>query len=108
VPFVNHDQEQLSTTEAFLKSGFVTVDLFAASPIAQSEAAVPMMRRAAAAPRAMTGFASGEEVEQSPDAVMREVGRVAAPLDRVNLAVERGSSVRVDVVVRTRKIGYCF
>jgi tetratricopeptide (TPR) repeat protein len=108
VPFVNRDREQLAATEAFLKSGFVSVDVFAASPVDEGEAAVPMVRRAASGATAMTGFAVGEEAEQSGDVVLRDVGRVAAPISRVGPAVKPGSTVRIDVVVRTRKIGHFF
>ncbi len=33
VAYVNQDQAQKSETEKFLKSGFITVDIFAASPV---------------------------------------------------------------------------
>jgi Flp pilus assembly protein TadD len=39
---------------------------------------------------------------------IREVGKVAAPLDGGGVAFQPGSSVRVDAVVRTRKIGHFF
>jgi len=50
----------------------------------------------------------GEEAEQSVPAVIREVGRVTAPIDTAGAAVAPGSTVRVDAVVRTRKIGHFF
>ena len=40
--------------------------------------------------------------------VIREVGKVAAPLDRAGATLAPGSTARVDVVVRTRKIGHFF
>src|SRR5262249_13758279 len=33
VPFVNHDMAQMKATQDFLTSGFISVDIFAASPI---------------------------------------------------------------------------
>jgi tetratricopeptide (TPR) repeat protein len=36
------------------------------------------------------------------------VGKVAAPIDKANLQLTPGSSTRIDVVVRTRKIGHFF
>ena len=42
------------------------------------------------------------------DTTIREVGKVAAPLDSSGAKLEPGSTVRVDVVVRTRKIGHFF
>ena len=110
VPFVNHDTEQLKATTDFLTSGFVTVDIFGASPIDEKAAGTPMVRRAveADAPDAMSGFAVGEEAEQNAPVVIREVGELAAPLDRAQPVLTPGSTVRVDVVVRTRKIGHFF
>jgi tetratricopeptide (TPR) repeat protein len=68
-----------------------------------------MIRRAArSAPQAMSNFAVGEEAEQTGDVFLREVGKVAAPLNQAAVQFEPGSSVRVDVVVRTRAIGHFF
>jgi tetratricopeptide (TPR) repeat protein len=39
---------------------------------------------------------------------VREVGRLAAPIDAAGARLEPGSTARVDVVVRTRKIGHFF
>ena len=40
--------------------------------------------------------------------MIRKVGNVAAPIDASGVALEPGSTARVDVVVRTRKIGHFF
>ena len=108
VPFVNHDTEQLSKTEAFLKSGIVTVDIFAVSPIDEKTEGTRMIRRAGEAPQAATSFAVGEEAEQSGPVVIRDVGQIAAPIDKAAPPVAPGSTVRVDVVVRTRGVGHFF
>jgi len=109
VATVNHDQEQEHATEEFLKSGFITVDLFAASPVdGGSNGPVGMRRRAGAAPALASTFAVGEEAEQSGPVAIREVGKIAAPLDAPGVAFAPGSTVRVDAVVRTRKIGHFF
>jgi tetratricopeptide (TPR) repeat protein len=109
VPYVNEDEEQLATTRHFLESGFITVDIFSASPIETSPREMQMVRRAGeAAPTALTTFAVGEEAETSGPVVLREVGRVAAPLDKAGVKFQPGESVRVDVVVRTKKIGHFF
>ncbi len=50
----------------------------------------------------------GEEAEQQGDTFIREVGNVAAPLDQAQPKFAPGSTARVDVVVRTRKIGHFF
>jgi tetratricopeptide (TPR) repeat protein len=104
---VNHDDAQMQATEKFLKSGFITVDIFAVSPSDESATGNQMVRRAET-PQANTTFASGEESDVSAPAVIRDVGRVAAPIDCSGAALEPGSTARVDVVVRTRKIGHFF
>ena len=109
VPFVNGDAEQLQVTEDFLKSGIVSVDIFAASPVEEQEGVAAMVRRAAGAgPQAMTSFGVGEESEQAGPVVIREVGAIAAPIDQAGTRFRPGSTVRVDVVVRTRKVGHFF
>jgi tetratricopeptide (TPR) repeat protein len=108
IPFVNHDQEQLKTTEKFLQSGFITVDLFAASPVEESKGQMEMRRRANDAPALASTFAVGEEAEQTGPTVIREVGRLAAPIDGPGVCFPPGSTLRIDAVVRTRKIGHFF
>lgn len=108
VPFVNHDAEQLKATTDFLTSGFVSVDIFAVSPVDETAERTPMVRRSAGVPEAMSSFAVGEEAEQNAPVVIREVGELAAPLDRAAPILTPGSTVRLDVVVRTRKIGHFF
>ena len=108
LPFVNHDAEQMKVTTDFLTSGFVSVDIFAASPIDEKAAGTPMIRRTDTAPQAMSSFAVGEESDQTAPVVIRDVGALAAPLDRADPVLKPGSTVRLDVVVRTRKIGHFF
>jgi tetratricopeptide (TPR) repeat protein len=108
VAYVNHDAAQLSSTESFLKSGFITVDIFAASPADQNTPGETRMVRRADAVRANSTFAVGEEAEQTTPAFIRDVGKLQAPLDAPGAAFEPGATERVDVVVRTRKIGHFF
>lgn len=108
VAYANRDREQMAVTEAFLKSGFISVDIFAISPVREREGETRMVRRSADAPQIMSSFAVGEEAEQPVSAVIREVGEVAAPIDRSGAKLAPGSVARVDVVVRTRKIGHFF
>jgi Tfp pilus assembly protein PilF len=103
---VNHDEAQMKATEQFLKSGFITVDIFAVSPVESK--GTEMLRRTGDAPQAMSGFAVGEEAETASTGVIREVGQIAAPIDHAGTKLEPGSTARVDVVVRTRKIGHFF
>jgi tetratricopeptide (TPR) repeat protein len=107
VPFVNQDAEQLNATENFLKSGFISVDIFAVTPVARQKT-TQMVRQTSKAQQANTGFAVGEESEQSTAATIRNVGEVAAPANASNLTLQPGKEVQVDVVVRTRKIGHFF
>ncbi|HEY7290986.1 MAG TPA: tetratricopeptide repeat protein [Vicinamibacterales bacterium] len=108
VPFVNHDDTQLAETERFLKSGFISVDIFAISPVDEKQTGTPMVRRPADAMQPMSSFAVGEEADVQRGATIRDVGTVAAPIDKAGPHVAAGSTVRVDVVVRTRKIGHFF
>lgn len=105
VPYANQDQAQLDATEKFLKSGFITVDIFAAAPATDQGTA--MVRRSGEGPKAMSGFAVGEEAEQAGNVTIREVGQIAAPID-AGTRLQPGSTARVDVVVRTRTIGHFF
>jgi Flp pilus assembly protein TadD len=108
IPAVNHDAEQLKITEQFLQSGFITVDLFAAAPIEETKGQTEMRRRASDVPALSSTFAVGEESEQTGPTVIREVGKIAAPIDAPGVKFAPGSTVRVDAVVRTRKIGHFF
>ena len=107
VPYANRDQGQMGAVERFLKSGFITVDIFSVSPVEASKD-TQMVRRAGDGPQLASTMAVGEEAEQSGNVIIREVGKLAAPIDRSGAKVEPGSEVRVDVVVRTRKIGHFF
>jgi Flp pilus assembly protein TadD len=108
LPTVNHDDVQEKATEAFLKSGFITVDLFAASPVEPAAKGQIEMKRRADTPTLASTFAVGEEAEQSGPVTLREVGKIAAPIDAPGVALAPGSTVRIDAVVRTRKIGHFF
>lgn len=103
----NNEKEQLAEEQKFLQSGFITVDIFAASPVEDNKQ-TKMVRRAATGPQLNTSGAVGEEAEQSGDTFIREVGKVSAPLDVAKPKLVPGSTARVDVVVRTRKIGHFF
>ena len=108
VPTANRDEKKLAEEKKFMTSGFITVDIFSVSPVDESSKQTAMVRRAQEGPQLMTGMAVGEEAEQSGPTVIREVGKLTAPIDRAGAAVMPGSTTRVDVVVRTRKIGHFF
>jgi Tfp pilus assembly protein PilF len=108
VAYVNQDKEQLAEEEKFLKSGFITVDIFAASPVEKSGELQMRRRSGSEGPELQSTFAVGEEAEQSGPVFLREVGKIAAPIDTSSATFQAGSTVRVDTVVRTRKIGHFF
>src|SRR5580704_15498957 len=104
LPTANEDLAQLKLTEEFLKSGALTVDIFALSP-----AQAPLKSVATSQSELATTFAVGEEAETKiTPAAAEEVTPVTAPLNRVQPALRRGDTVRVDVVVRTKKVGHFF
>ncbi len=105
--YANQDREQMDTLEKFLKSGFITVDIFSVAP-SEAVRGEQEMRRRTGEVQANTTFATGEEAEQSTPVTIREVGRMSAPADTAGAVLEPGSTARVDVVVRTRKIGHFF
>ncbi|MGH9702891.1 MAG: tetratricopeptide repeat protein, partial [Candidatus Acidiferrales bacterium] len=106
VPFQNDDQEQLAETRKFLESGIVSLDLFAISP---DRSPAPIEGGHIPSADFQTTFAVGEEAElkTSPGATVAAAS-VTAPLNRADPAVRRGETVRVDLVVRTRKLGHFF
>jgi hypothetical protein len=104
LPFANGDSAQLRLIEKFLKNKIVSVDIFALSRAAEDAAA-------GEGPQAKfsTTFAAGEEAEVSrPPAPELAARLLAAPLNRVPASVRANDTVRVDVVVRTRKVGHFF
>lgn len=104
LPTANEDSEQLKITEDFLKNNILSVDIFALAPSgAGVKPGVPSHSEIA------TTFAVGEEAETkiSP-APEGQLLPITAPLNRVQPIVRPGDTFRVDVVVRTRKIGHFF
>jgi tetratricopeptide (TPR) repeat protein len=110
VPFVNGDRAQLEAAQRFLKDGQVTLDIFG---IVRGEAP-PVTARAvasgAAEPAAASTFAVGEEslAFGAQRAFLAPAAEVTGPFGVTPVAVRRGDSVRVEVVLRTRKVGHFF
>jgi tetratricopeptide (TPR) repeat protein len=103
VPTANEDSEQLQATEEFLKNKNLTVDIFAISPARATD------QQASTQADVNTTFAVGEEAEVKTTASAGgEVAPVTAPLNRILPPLRRGDNVRVDVVVRTKKVGHFF
>jgi tetratricopeptide (TPR) repeat protein len=111
LPTANEDASQLKSTEDFLTSGALTVDIFALSPASVALKTSGSKNAAPGQQELATTFAVGEEAENPVRAAHGETSEVApitAPLDRVHPAVRRGETVRVDVVVRTKRVGHFF
>jgi len=110
LPTANEDAAQLKATEDFLTSGALTVDIFALLPASAGVKTVPLKSTASAQNELATTFAVGEEAETKITAGSNAeaAAPVTAPLNHVHPAVRRGDTVRVDVVVRTRRIGHFF
>src|SRR5580700_5724890 len=107
VPTANEDSEQLEVSKRFLQDKQVTVDIFAVSPAERENAGAAA--GGAMRPELSTSFGVGEEAEVlTPTGAAGEVRAITAPLGVVDAAVRRGDDVRVDVVVRTRKVGHFF
>ena len=109
LPTANEDAVQLKATEGFLTSGALTVDIFALSPASVPLKSTPLKAGAIGEHELSTTFAVGEEAETKiTPSSNAEAAPVTAPLNRVQPAVRRGDTVRVDVVVRTKRIGHFF
>ena len=111
LPFVNHDAVQLKVVQDFLRDGQISVDVFGITRAAETPADAAPQGGRAAEPRLSSTFAVGEESAQFGGAAITSTAppaEVLAPLDKIPVAVRRGESVRVEVVVRTRKVGHFF
>jgi Flp pilus assembly protein TadD len=110
LPVANEDAKQLQVEEDFLKNGIVSVDIFALSPDQPGAAGKKAVVAAPpGTPQLATEFAVGEESESNlPQGQLGEVRPITAPLNRVQAVVRRGDTDRVDVVVRTKKVGHFF
>ncbi|MCG6922609.1 MAG: tetratricopeptide repeat protein [Acidobacteria bacterium] len=107
LPFVNRDEEQLEVVQAFLKDA-VTLDIFG---IVRGEGGELRGRAiAGVGPTLSSTFAAGEETMHfgAARAVLKAPSEVAGPLGTAAVALRRGESARVEVVVRTRKVGHFF
>ena len=104
LPMANQDSHQMEMEQNFLKSGTMTIDIFALS-----NAAPQTSGKGGPQTELQTTFAVGEEAEmKTTGETSGVVSPVTAPLDKVSASVRRGESARVDVVVRTRKVGHFF
>ena len=100
---------QLKATEQFLKSGFITVDIFAVSPVEDARRQPPWCAAPATGRKRCPASRWARKPSSSGDRrhPRSGQGRGAARPGR-QPKFEPGSTARVDVVVRTRKIGHFF
>jgi len=111
VPTSYGDHDQLAAVENFLE-GAVTVDIFglAKEPAEAGEEGGPSRLRTET-PQLSSSFAVGEESSAGlagAGVSGLPVAPLVAPLGRVQANVRRCDTVRVEVVVRTRKVGHFF
>jgi tetratricopeptide (TPR) repeat protein len=107
VPTANQDQAQYEFAKKFLQDKQLSVDIFAISPAGKETNAA--VRSEIGKPEIATTFGVGEESDSSlPKGPAGEVRAITAPIDRTDAAVRKGDDTRVDVVVRTRKVGHFF
>src|SRR6266700_1384804 len=107
IPIANQDQAQFEFAKNFLQDKQLSVDIFAVSP-AEKET-ISAAGSEIGKPELSTTFAVGEESDSSlPKGPSGEVRPITAPIDRADAAVRRGDDERIDVVVRTRKVGHFF
>jgi tetratricopeptide (TPR) repeat protein len=108
LPLAYQDAAQMATVTKFLQDKIITLDIFAISPETKQAAA------AVSVPGDLsTTFAVGEEADSATRVTSGETAggndvELTAPLNRVLPVLHRGDTERVDVVVRTRKIGHFF
>ena len=111
LPFVNRDAEQLQAVQDFLRADQISVDVFGITRVADTPTPATRAVRSGE-PTLSSTFAVGEESLQFGAGRRLPGGpapaEVIAPLDRLEVTVRRGESVRVEVVVRTRNVGHFF
>ncbi len=104
LPTVNGDSKQMDAVVKFLQNNILSVDIFGLSPARK----VKSSTGASSGPQLATTFAVGEEGDVGVAATDVELAPLTAPINRVEAVVRPGETYKVDVVVRTRKIGHFF
>ncbi len=111
VPTSYGDQVQVQEVEKFLK-GTLSVDIFALAEEPQVEARrTEVVGRGTEGPQLASTFAVGEESSAGlagPAVATGPPAKLMAPLGRAAARLRRGETVRVEIVVRTRKLGHFF
>jgi tetratricopeptide (TPR) repeat protein len=110
VPTSYGDQTQVADVEKFLK-GTLSVDIFALAEEPAGGAGVLRTTAAGEGPQLSSTFAVGEESSQGLAATVATntaPAKLMAPLGRAAAELHPGQTARVEVVVRTRKLGHFF
>ena len=110
VPTANEDAAQLKLTEEFLEERHRSAWIFLLFLAAQAPLRPRPKRRANRNWPRLSPSAKKRKPKllHSETSASGEVAPVTAPLNRVQPALRRGDTVRVDVVVRTKKVGHFF
>jgi tetratricopeptide (TPR) repeat protein len=108
LPYVNGDAAQLRLVQKFLQDGQISVDIF--GMVRGGETSTPHKVVQNTDPAIASTFAVGEESMNfgARQAFIAKPADVIGPLGKVDAAVKPGDSVRLEVVVRTRKVGHFF
>ena len=109
VPASYGDHQQIAEVEKFLK-GAVTVDIFGLAESPAGELPEHVLRPSEG-PQLASTFAVGEESASGLGGAGipgLAPAKLVAPLGRVDAKVRRGDAMRVEVVVRTRRVGHFF
>ncbi len=110
VPTSYGDETQVADVEKFLK-GALSVDIFALAEEPAEGAAIMRRTTAGEGPQLNSSFAVGEESSQGLSAAVATSAapaKLMAPLGRAPAELHPGQTARVEVVVRTRKLGHFF
>ena len=110
VPTSYGDETQVADVEEFLK-GALSVDIFALAEEPAAGAGTLHPTAAGAGPQLASTFAVGEESSEGLAATMATntpPAKLMAPLGRAPVELHPGQTARVEVVVRTRKVGHFF
>lgn len=110
LPYAYGFEEQLKLVTGFLQNDQVAVDIFALSEASAEEEQEPTPVVPDTLQVSST-FAEGDEMGLATGgrgAGYTAVREVVAPINRVQPAVRRGDTVRVNVVLRTKGVGHFF
>lgn len=110
LPFVNGHSEQLRVTQQFLQDGQISVDIFGFVRGGEDAGAGARRVVANAEQDIASTFAVGEESVNfgARQAFIATPAEVVGPLGKADAMVRPGESIRLEVVVRTRKVGHFF